>query len=506
MKKILIRFPQMCLILLILTNMLMTLAQGKTDSTFIVCGKIADWQEVGDEGISLEVFKNYQSQNDAILGEEYQLVLDRDSFHLAISFADMPKIFYGRFNGLIKRGENVMIGFPFLFQAGDSVHIRRDSLGKVQASQGNPLFQCQLALLSGTNMISESLAYRAADGDRHRYYLNEMATIRQRADSVMTAYSPNLTPFQSELIRVNFLSYMDAIAWKQMAILARSNHIDKEYLPQLLDEMTEHYQQLTTLVPDSIYIVSSTFLEAKVNHYWAKALTLCVLESRLDNSFEQLYYFIKNENSGRLRDRLILAAIHLHGITFQDNATIFHALEDALSFVSDEQVQADIFSLLRKFKEGAEVPYFTFYAMDGTEMNLKDFCSKVIVAHFWFLGCTPCKEMTRNLSPIFEEFGANENIVFLNINVDKKKENWLKGVDEKAYHHEHEILLTTGPSGFTHPLIKHYEYYGMPQLMVIDGNGKLVTQNAPRGRNEKEMEELRNVISSTLRQVDNYVR
>src|SRR5690606_18052006 len=117
MKKILIRFPQMCLILLILTNMLMTLAQGKTDSTFIVCGKIADWQEVGDEGISLEVFKNYQSQNDAILGEEYQLVLDRDSFHLAISFADMPKIFYGRFNGLIKRGENVMIGFPFLFQA-----------------------------------------------------------------------------------------------------------------------------------------------------------------------------------------------------------------------------------------------------------------------------------------------------------------------------------------------------------------------------------------------------
>lgn len=475
-------------------------AFSKPDSTLTLCGKIADWQEVGEEGLSLVIFKNYRSETDAIQGERYQLSLDRDSFHLVINLVNMSPVFYGRFDGLFKRGAHAMIGFPFMFHAGDSLHIRRDNLGVVRAGRENELMQCQLALLSDANMTSGALAYSLANGDRHRYYLSGMAAMRQRVDSVMRAYSPSLTPFQSELIRVNFLSYMDTMAWQQMAMMTLMNRIDREYLPQLLDEMTGCHQQLTTPVPDSIYTLSNTFLDAKVKYYWAKAVTFCALEDRPDDWFKELYRFIKSENSGHLRDRILLAAIHLRGITFQDNATIIYHLEDALTFVSDAQVKAGIFSLLGKFKEGTPVPHFEFYAMDGTKRELKDFRSKVIVAHFWFLGCVPCKEMSKNLTPIFEEFGNSEDIVFLNINVDKKKENWVKGVDEGAYSHDQEVLLSTGPSGFNHPIISYYHYYGMPQLMIIDRDGLLVTQNAPRARNDKEFTALRSVLLSALGQ------
>lgn len=214
MNYISMRFHYKQTILLAITVIFTAVMQAfsKPDSTLTLCGRIADWQEVGDEGIVLDIFKNYRSEIDAIPGERYQLSLDRDSFHLVIKMVNMPPVFYGRFDRLFKGGANAMIGFPFMFHAGDSLHIRRDNPGVVRAGRGMESLQCQIDLLSGVKMIGKSFSHSQANGDRHRYYLSEMAAMRRRADSVMRVYSPMLTPLQSKLIRVNFLSFLDAMA------------------------------------------------------------------------------------------------------------------------------------------------------------------------------------------------------------------------------------------------------------------------------------------------------
>jgi thiol-disulfide isomerase/thioredoxin len=212
---------------------------------------------------------------------------------------------------------------------------------------------------------------------------------------------------------------------------------------------------------------------------------------------DEMYNSIKSNYSGFLRDNLLVAALRSFSV-FLLNQELIEYINDALLFAESDESKNALWVLLESVTPGTKVQYFEFNTREGAKVSIEDFKGKVIMAHFWSLGCVPCIEMTKNLHPLINKYSDNPNIVFLSINVNSSLKHWDSGLSSNRYSQKKELQLNVGELGIRHPLLQYYNYDAVPQIMVIGKDGSLVTSNAPRARNLREYNDLESVISSAI--------
>jgi hypothetical protein len=88
--------------------------------------------------------------------------------------------------------------------------------------------------------------------------------------------------------------------------------------------------------------------------------------------------------------------------------------------------------------------------------------------------------LARDLDPVIERYMTSPGIVFVSICTDRSREMWKSSLRSGGYTSEKAINLFTNGFGENHPMIKFYKYDGFPQLLIIDGEGKIVSANPPR--------------------------
>ena len=125
---------------------------------------------------------------------------------------------------------------------------------------------------------------------------------------------------------------------------------------------------------------------------------------------------------------------------------------------------------------------FELHDANGKVYKLADFKGKMLYIDFWASWCAPCKMQMPYLREIEKEY-EGKDIVFANVSLDDTKEAWLKGVKEENLHGT--VLHAEG--AFKNPFPVNYQINAIPRFMLIDSDGKMIDDNAPRPQSKKEL-------------------
>jgi len=113
--------------------------------------------------------------------------------------------------------------------------------------------------------------------------------------------------------------------------------------------------------------------------------------------------------------------------------------------------------------KGDKVP--NFYAVDVNDslVSLRDFQDKTLYVNFWATWCAPCIKNMPELNEMIRSYKDEDEIMFLNVCLDSKKEKWLASVDR--YHLEGTNLFAEGK--WNEKLRAIFNMQGIPNYALI---------------------------------------
>jgi peroxiredoxin len=123
------------------------------------------------------------------------------------------------------------------------------------------------------------------------------------------------------------------------------------------------------------------------------------------------------------------------------------------------------FRLQKIPQEGMAAPNVSVRTLDGKTISLADLRGKVVVLHFWFIGCPVCRSMKPKLNDFTARFSGDQNVVFLSMTADAE-------ADVEKYFRKEPLNYT---NAFGAKLaMAQFSFRGFPKNIVIDKEGRIV--------------------------------
>lgn len=125
-----------------------------------------------------------------------------------------------------------------------------------------------------------------------------------------------------------------------------------------------------------------------------------------------------------------------------------------------------------RLAEGQMAPEFSFPTPDGKKsFGPQDFKGKILVLDFWASWCGPCRQEIPNLKKDYKEF-SDKGVVFLSVSIDKDDAAWRKAMKEENMPWTQVQAPKAGKD-----VMKQYQFSGIPYILVLDKEGKIVGKN-----------------------------
>ncbi len=200
-------------------------------------------------------------------------------------------------------------------------------------------------------------------------------------------------------------------------------------------------------------------------------------------TFKNLYDELKTHFNGALREQLLAYCITdfwtidvFFGGTDAEQYT--DCMRDAAGLFRDPFRKSVIEKQLMTLGKGAAAFDFALPDSTGRMFRLADFRNKIVLVDMWSNPCRGCKEFGREFDRvIYPHIKNNPDFAVLSINLNSDRAKWLQGV--KTYSRPDYINLGVGDLGFDHPMVKHYSITGVPKLLLIDRDGKILSATVP---------------------------
>ena len=124
---------------------------------------------------------------------------------------------------------------------------------------------------------------------------------------------------------------------------------------------------------------------------------------------------------------------------------------------------------IKKTSIGSVVPDFTLQAPDGKDVSLSDYRGKIVLLDFWASWCGPCLREVPNVKKVYDKF-HDKGFEILSVSLDDKKDNWVNAIEKNDLNWGHVSSL----KGWSCPVAKLYNVSGVPAMLLIDKEGKIV--------------------------------
>ena len=160
----------------------------------------------------------------------------------------------------------------------------------------------------------------------------------------------------------------------------------------------------------------------------------------------------------------------------------FATFKKEMQAQNDKQLKID-----KNLKPGMMSPNFANYEdVNGAKKSLSDYKGKYVFIDLWATWCGPCKYEVPFLIELEKKYHG-KNIEFVSISVDrqKDKDKWKKMIAKEGMAGVHLLADKEMNSDF----IKAYYVEAIPQFILLDPQGKIVSNNTARP-SEPELIEL----------------
>ncbi|MCO4294217.1 AhpC/TSA family protein [Solitalea sp. MAHUQ-68] len=138
---------------------------------------------------------------------------------------------------------------------------------------------------------------------------------------------------------------------------------------------------------------------------------------------------------------------------------------------------------------GQHAPNFRAQTPTGEMLSLKDVVvkSKVTVIDFWASWCGPCRAENPNLVKVYEKYHSQGlNIISVSLDKTTGADAWKKAIadDKLSWNHISDLKF------WDSDIAKLYGITAIPQLVLVDAEGKIVAKNLRGEALHKKIEEL----------------
>jgi len=122
---------------------------------------------------------------------------------------------------------------------------------------------------------------------------------------------------------------------------------------------------------------------------------------------------------------------------------------------------------------------YSFKTTKG-KIKLSNFKGKVVVLDFWASWCQPCIVSFPTTKGVLENhFYGEKNLIFINVNTDKKKRIW------KTALREHKPPGIAAYANSKHPSLAQLGITHLPRYVIIDKKGNVYEHDARSPYEEK---------------------
>lgn len=149
-----------------------------------------------------------------------------------------------------------------------------------------------------------------------------------------------------------------------------------------------------------------------------------------------------------------------------------------------DQKERDILS--KAVAIGSEAPFFEYPGQDGKKMGPANFKGKILLIDFWASWCGPCRAEIPNLKKAYTGF-KDKGVEFLSVSIDKGSAEWEKALEQEKMYWP-QVLATNAGAEIT----KLYQFSGIPFIILLDREGKIVAKNL---RGEKLVQAIESLLS-----------
>lgn len=203
---------------------------------------------------------------------------------------------------------------------------------------------------------------------------------------------------------------------------------------------------------------------------------------------ESLLDFAKIDNVRAAHSCTSLAYIFI--LNARDNASALKYYELALSFypgiIDKAYVKSNIdyckksLGLVKCENYGQIAPEFTLKDSNGKSVSLSDFKGKYVLLDFWASWCGPCKGELPYLHKVNKKF---KDVAIVSISIDKDVEAWKKAIKKDDMSWDQLIVNDSD-------IKKKYEIRGVPRIMLIGKDGKILADELRGESIEREIKKV----------------
>lgn len=136
-----------------------------------------------------------------------------------------------------------------------------------------------------------------------------------------------------------------------------------------------------------------------------------------------------------------------------------------------------------KIADGQKTPDFAFPDVNGKKWGPKDFKGKYLIIDFWASWCGPCRQEIPHLKEVYKKY-KDQGLEILSVSVDAKPADWKKAMAEER------MTWPQINAVESKPVMASYLFSGIPYLVVVDKDGKIVEKNVRGESLDKAMKKI----------------
>jgi thiol-disulfide isomerase/thioredoxin len=222
------------------------------------------------------------------------------------------------------------------------------------------------------------------------------------------------------------------------------------------------------------------------------------LQPKDKNAFRAEIIAKINEDGPQAMDASIVevAALEMDRSRIDDEflTTLLEEANPLLTKSEDEEVQAalkqaNLEGILRRLKLLGNPMEISGELLSGGEVDWDSYRGKVVLVDFWATWCRPCRDEVPNILAMYEAY-HDKGFDVLGVSLDETPEAAKNYAKEYKLPWDSLFQKDEDQREWSHPLVQHYGISGIPTVILVDKDGKVVNMNARGEILQKELERL----------------